>query len=768
FSNVFDVIKHNGNSEEDVKTFRENMSDKKQGAMRFKFDGSDYVFAFAPIEETDGWYLVSAIPNSSVIQHTQNILKTSQSFVFIFAAAIVIFALFVFVTYFYRKRVHAKETEVKYREQLFGLLANNTDDVFLMLSSEDLAVEYVSPNVERVLGVPSAEVKESVTALKNTDYADGSSVDEAALRNLPADGSVTYECEREHKETGARKFFLETVYRTSMGASEKFIVVLSDRTKERQTEYAIKEALESAQAANKAKSVFLSNMSHDIRTPMNAIIGFTELLKRDASDADKVMQHTRKISSSGQHLLGLINDILDMSKIENGKTVLNVCEFSLPELVEDLDDIMRPQAKAKKQRFDIVVHGIKEEKLLGDKLRINQILMNILSNAVKYTPEGGKILMEIRGLPRVNANFARLCFTVKDNGIGMSEEFLENIFKPFTREVSSTVNQIQGTGLGMSIAKNLVELMGGTISVESKQGEGSTFKIELELRISDGAAEHDFFRDHKICKALVVDDDADCCEGVVETLDGIGIETQSALSGAQAIDIVRTAHECGKDYDLILVDMKMPGMDGIETTRAIRKIVPKEASVMLLTAYDWSGVEQKAEKAGIDAFLPKPFFLSNLKQTIRNINGKKSGGVQETEDGQSLEGRRFLVAEDNELNSEILCELLDMKGVTCEVACDGKQALEMFEKSEENYYDAVLMDIQMPVMNGYEATKAIRASAHPRANTIPIIAMTANAFAEDINNALSSGMDAHVAKPVDMNRLEKVLTEHLYKGGNKN
>ena len=343
----------------------------------------------------------------------------------------------------------------------------------------------------------------------------------------------------------------------------------------------------------------------------------------------------------------------------------------------------------------------------------------------------------------------------------MSPEFLETVFKPFAREISSTVNQIQGTGLGMSIAKNLVELMGGTITVQSEQGKGSTFCVELELRVLDGEAESDW-NEYGLKKVLIIDDDEDVCQSVVAALSDCGLQADYVLDGASAISLVGKTGKNGGAYDLILVDMKMPGMNGIETTRSIRKTA-EDLPVMLLTAYDWSDCEEQAVEAGIDAFLPKPFFLSNFRQAVRKVCGERKSSPKPAEAAETLKGRRFLVAEDNELNSEILVELLDMKGVVCEVAVNGKEALDMFVKSEKDYYDLVLMDIQMPVMNGYEAAEALRASSHARAKQIPVIAMTANAFAEDIAKALSSGMNAHIAKPVDINRLESVLTEFLNK-----
>lgn len=756
-SNLFSVMEEEGNAQEHIQLFKENMSGSKSGAMRLKFNGDDYVCSFAPVEQTNGWNVVSLIPDASITGYADEILQSTQSFVIIIAVVFVIAVAFFLITYFFRRKVNAQQREVVYREQLFGILANNTDDVFLMGSLSDHTLDYVSPNAERILGIPAQGIKDDITVLTR---------DEENCRetqSLPESGSVTSECERTHKKTGEHRYFYDTVYREKIEGQDKFIAILSDRTGDKKAEDALKNAMEIAQVANKAKSAFLSNMSHDIRTPMNAIIGFTELLKRDAKDAEKVLQYTNKIYASGQYLLGLINDVLDMSKIESGKIVLNIAEINLADFVEEISVMMRPQAKQKKQEFEIFVQDIKEETLLGDKVRLHQILINILSNAVKYTPEGGRIEFSICELTRINDNFARIRFVVKDNGIGMSQEYLDKIFDPFTRETRDTVNKIQGTGLGMAITKNLVDMMGGNIKVESRLGEGSTFTVEVELRIDEETVNNEFWEEYGIHKTLVVDDDESVCLNVTDALKGAGLEAQFAMSGEEALKEVKTLHEEGGDFDLILLDMRMDGMNGVETARRIREIVAKDISILILTSYDWSEFEDEAREAGIDAFLPKPFFVSNLKLNIKKLKETKKSAQEDAVADCSLSGKHFLAAEDNELNAEILTELLDMIGVTCDIAENGQLAVEKFTGAEKGTYDAILMDVQMPVMNGYDATKAIRASAHPDAKSIPIIAMTANAFAEDIKNALDAGMNAHVAKPVDMALLEKILKDMLNK-----
>lgn len=760
-TDIEELLLQSGSGKEEIAQVKKLMEEGKRGALRLNFaSGEERVLAFSPLKSANS-YLVSLVPNSSIVSHVDEVLQTSQALTVIILLVVIIFTVFAAVIFVFRKKILAGETEVKYREQLFGLLANTTSDVYMLMSLKDFSLEYVSPNAQRVLGIPPKEIQKTIHALRENKARDELSKSLFALADLPVGGSATYKRNRIHKETGEIKHFIETVYRTTIDDADKFIILLSDRTAEIQSETALKDAMESAKAANRSKSVFLSNMSHDIRTPMNAILGFTELIKRDSESPEKVLEYTGKIYASGQHLLGLINDVLDMSKIENGKFVLNIQKFNLAEFVGEIETMMRPQAERKKQSFEICVHDLKEENLLGDKLRINQILINILSNAIKYTQENGKIKMEIQELPKINDNFARLRFTVTDNGIGISDDYLEHLFKPFTRELSSTVNSIQGTGLGMAITKNLVDLMSGTIDVKSRQGFGSSFVVELELRIDDEDVNNEFWKKAGLSRTLVVDDDEDICKNITAALADAGMDATYVLSGKDGIALVEKNHAEGKDFDLILIDLKMPDMDGIETAEKIRAGGAEEASIVVLTAYEWNEIESKARGVGVDAFLPKPFFVSNLKLNIRSM--QKDNDEYSALPKKALDGKRFLAAEDNELNSEILVELLDMYSSSCEVAENGKLALEMFEKSPTGYYDGVLMDIQMPVMNGYEAARAIRNSSHPDAETIPIIAMTANAFSEDISNSINAGMDAHIAKPMDMEKLESVYREIITK-----
>ncbi len=520
----------------------------------------------------------------------------------------------------------------------------------------------------------------------------------------------------------------------------------------------LKEALQTAQIANNSKTTFLSNMSHDIRTPMNAILGFATLLAKDVDDPEKVREYTRKITASGQHLLSLINDVLDISKIESGKVALTIGEFALKDMISSIDAIIRPAAKAKRQNFDIAVTGIKHEHLIGDETRINQILINLLSNAVKYTQEGGNIWLRIIGLDQHSNQFERIRFEVEDNGYGMTPEFLETIFDAFTRAENSTTNKVQGTGLGMAITKNIVELMGGMIEVFSMVEMGSLFTVDLELRIPETEGDEKFWEQKGISRILVVDDEPDLCETVRLLMEDTGVHVDASHSGEEALHM-RTCEDA-KDYDVVLMDWKMPGMNGIETARRMKETCAKDVPMLLMTAHDWEELEEEALEAGISGFLAKPFFVAAFKEKILEIMGERgleSPHLTQLSEG-SFGGKHFLVAEDNEINAEIIEELLDIEEATCEIVENGKLAVERFFGREPGTYDAVLMDIQMPVMNGYEAARAIRALDRQDAKLIPIIAMTANAFSEDVKEAMDAGMDAHIAKPVNMELLKQTLS----------
>ena len=519
------------------------------------------------------------------------------------------------------------------------------------------------------------------------------------------------------------------------------------------------EALQAAQAASNSKTMFLSNMSHDIRTPMNAVLGFAALLAMEADNPVKVREYTKKITASGQHLLSLINDVLDVSKIESGKVVLNIQEFTLNDLVSSVDAIIRPMADGKNQKFHVEVTGIRHEYFLGDETRINQILINLLSNAVKYTQEEGNIWFRIVGLKERSNQYERIRIEVEDDGYGMTPEYLKTIFDAFTRAENSTTNKVQGTGLGMAITKNIVELMGGTIEVSSEVDQGSLFQVELELRIPEGQMDKGFWEEHGIARILAVDEDAETCENIQNLMADTGVLIDTVYCVKDAVELLSDGEK--GSYQLVLLDWEATDFGGVLAAKKIRELLSDEVPILFMASYDTEHVPEALQMDCV-GILSKPFFASALKEKILEMQQEEKGTKDsETAEESSLEGLHFLAAEDNEINAEILSQILEMEGAGCEIAENGKLALERFERAAENEFDAILMDVQMPVMNGYEATRAIRALERSDAKKIPIIAMTANAFAEDEKEALDAGMDVHMAKPIEIEILKKIINQYV-------
>ncbi len=525
------------------------------------------------------------------------------------------------------------------------------------------------------------------------------------------------------------------------------------------------EALHAAQMASNSKTMFLSNMSHDIRTPMNAVLGFTTLLAKEAENPAKVREYTRKITASGQHLLSLINDILDVSKIESGKVVLTVEEFTLNDLVSSIDAIVRPMASARAQEFHVEVMDIKHERLLGDETRINQILINLLSNAVKYTPEGGNIWFRIIGLKQRSTQFERIRIEVEDDGYGMTQEYLKTIFDAFTRAENSTTNKVQGTGLGMAITKNIVELMGGTIEVSSEVNKGSLFRVELEFRIPEGQVDKLFWEQNGISRILFVGNNQQEGKSIRMLMDDIGVTVDIAADVENALSLLQDYKDTENGYQLALLDAGLSVMNDVQISGQIRNLLPITAPLLFMADHDVENMDymEEALQSGYTGILTKPFFVSALKEKVMEIQAEEAGEnkTSEEEADDSLQGLHFLAAEDNEINAEILSEILSIEGASCEIVENGRLALERFENAGEGEFDAILMDVQMPVMNGYDATRAIRELERKDAKEIPIIAMTANAFAEDEREALNAGMNVHLAKPIDVELLKQVIKRYI-------
>ena len=583
------------------------------------------------------------------------------------------------------------------------------------------------------------------------------------LRSQEEDYSMTYEFK---SETGINYHQVRVAYVKKKDGTRMAVVgtrnIDSLIKKERMQEEELKKAYAAAENASRAKTEFLSNMSHDIRTPMNAIVGLTAIAGANIESQDRVVECLGKITKSSRHLLGLINEVLDMARIESGRMSLAEEDFSLPELVDNLLTLTKPAIDEHKHQLEVHVEHIEHEAVCGDSLRIQQIFVNLMSNAVKYTPDGGNITLTIKEKPNGFSELGCYEFSIEDNGIGMTPEFQKIMFEPFSRADDHRTTKVQGTGLGMAIARNIVNLMNGDIQVESAPNKGTKITVTVYLKLQENEKEQE--KGLLDLPVLVVDDDQTCCESTVATLKEIGIAGEWVLTGKEAVERCYAHHETNNDYFAVILDWKMPEMDGIATARKIQERVGEEVTIIILTSFDFSEIEEEARAAGVDAFMAKPLFRSRLTATLRQLtSGKREKNARNyLEDfaSENYAGKRILLVEDNELNREIATEIIGMTGVTIDSAENGKIAVEKVMEAPEKWYDLIFMDIQMPIMNGYEATAAIRALAGSRGK-VPIIAMTANAFAEDVQLAKNTGMNEHIAKPLDLNKLNDVLKQWL-------
>ena len=529
----------------------------------------------------------------------------------------------------------------------------------------------------------------------------------------------------------------------------------------KESHHELETALMHAESANSAKTTFLNNMSHDIRTPMNAIIGFTSLAASHVDNREKVKEYLSKISTSSEHLLSLINDILDMSRIESGKVKINENPLNLPELLHDIRTIVQPNITSKQLDFLIDTVDVKNEDIIADKLRLTQILLNILSNGIKFNRTGGTISLRIRQLKSAPTGYGSYQFIIRDTGIGMKPEFQEHIFESFTREETSTVSGIQGTGLGMAITKNIVDMMGGTITVKSEEGQGSEFTVNLTFKLCGEAKSYEKIEQLQGLKVLVADDDTDTCLSISGMLTEIGMRSEWTVSGKEAVIRAKHSMEMGDEFYAYIIDWLMPDMNGIETVRRIRRVIGDSSPIIILTAYDWSDIEEEAKEAGVTAFCEKPLFMSQLRELLTNP-------VPKTKEPEKREwiynGKRILLVEDNELNQEIAQTILEDAGFMVETANDGVEAVKKMEQAVPGQYDLILMDIQMPVMNGYEAAKQIRSLKNRETASVPIVAMTANAFEEDREKSYEAGMNGYLAKPVSaealINTIDKIMKDN--------
>ena len=760
--NFFGILReHSDMSEKEINALLEKFKAGRTDAMLLNLDGRNYYLVYEKSDIQDWMFL--GLVQADIVNASMNRLQRSTIF-FVSAIVFCIAALFIsLIIQKNRTNLRRKDTEILYRDELFQKLSMNVDDVFLMLDAKTYQADYVSPNAEKLLGITVEQIRKDICILGKLHPEEQEDSEKNYMEKIQVHEQREWDFEYVHLKTGEKRWFHNIAMGSEVNGKKKYILVMSDRTSDRKMNQALSEAVRAAETANKAKSTFLSNMSHDIRTPMNAIIGFTTLAVSNIDDKKRVRDYLGKILSSSNHLLSLINDILDMSRIESGKIHLEETEVSLSDVLHDLKTIISGQIHAKQLELYMDAMDITNEDVYCDKTRLNQVLLNLLSNAVKFTPAGGTVSVRIRQYPGTVKGSELYEIRVKDNGIGMSQEFVQKIFSPFERERTSTVSRIQGTGLGMAITKNIVNMMGGTIEVLTEQGKGTEFIVRLPFRIQSKHQRIEKIAELEGLKALVVDDDFNTCDSVTKMLVKVGMRSEWTLSGKEAVLRARQSMEMGDAFHAYIIDWRLPDMNGIEVTRQIRSL-GDDTPIIILTAYDWSDIEVEARAAGVTAFCAKPMFMSDIRDTLMTAIGQKQAEAEAEilpTAGSDFRGKCILLVEDNELNSEIAAEILNEYGFLVDTAENGAEAVEKVKNSKPGNYDLVLMDVQMPVMNGYEATKQIRALDNPALAGITILAMTANAFDEDKKKALECGMDGFLSKPIVIEELISILQKNL-------
>ena len=760
--NFFGVLReHSDMSEKEINVLSEKFKAGRTDAMLVNLDGRNYYLVYEKSDIQDWMFL--GLVQADIVNASMNSLQF-HTMLLVGAVVLGIAALLIsFIIQKGRTNLRKKDTEILYRDELFQKLSMNVDDVFLMLDAKTYRVDYISPNAEKLLGITAEQIRKDICVLGKLYPGNHGDTEKNYLEKIQVHEQKEWDFEYVHQKTGEKRWFHNIAMGSEVSGKKKYIMVMSDRTSDWKMNQALSEAVRAAETANRAKSTFLSNMSHDIRTPMNAIIGFTTLAVSNIDDKNRVRDYLGKILASSNHLLSLINDILDMSRIESGKIHLEETEVSLSEVLHDLKTIISGQIHAKQLELYMDAMDVINEDVYCDKTRLNQVLLNLLSNAVKFTPAGGTVSVRLKQCPGTVKGSALYEIRVKDNGIGMSQEFVQKIFSPFERERTSTVSRTQGTGLGMAITKNIVDMMGGTIAVQTEQGKGTEFIVRLPLRIQSGHHRIEKIAELEDLKALVVDDDFNTCDSVTKMLVKVGMRSEWTLSGKEAVLRARQSMELGDAFHAYIIDWRLPDMNGIEVTRQIRSL-GDDTPIIILTAYDWSDIEVEARAAGVTAFCAKPLFMSDIRDTLMAAIGQNQAEQEKPvlpAAGSDFRGKCILLVEDNELNREIAVEILNEYGFLVDTAENGAEAVEKVKNSTPGDYDLVLMDVQMPVMNGYEATKQIRALTDPALAGITILAMTANAFDEDRKKSLECGMNGFLSKPIVIEELLNTLQNNL-------
>ena len=760
--NLLAELRGNSNlSEKKFDALSDDFAQGRNGSMMLTLRGTRYYLVYENMGIQD-WIMLGLVPVSVVNAGMDTLWRRTVEIVVVIACLLMVL-LIALIVHRSRDALRRRDTEILYRDELFTRLSRNVDDVFLMMDAETSRVDYVSPNIERLLGVPLEQVQQDIRALRALHPKDSPDHDKNFFAGIQCGEQCEWNADYAHQQTGERRWFHVVVMGSEVAGRTKYILVMSDRTADRKINQALSEAVAAAEAASRAKSTFLSNMSHDIRTPMNAIIGFTTLAVSNIDNQERVKDYLTKTLSSSRHLLALINDILDMSRIESGKLQLEETEVNLPEMLHDIKTIVGGQVHAKQLELYMDALDVTDEDVYCDRTRMGQILLNLLSNAIKFTPAGGTVSVRVRQLAGTVRDCAQYEFRVRDNGIGMSPEFAQKIFEPFERERTSTVSRIQGTGLGMAITRNIVEMMGGTITVQTEKNRGTEFIICLPLRVQTGTRREEKIAELAGLKALVVDDDFNTCDSVAKLLTRVGMRAEWTLSGREAVLRARQSIELGDPCRAYIIDWRLPDMNGIEVARQIRSL-NDDTPIIILTAYDWSDIEVEAKAAGVTAFCSKPMFLSDLRDTLLTAIGHTQTEAQDILPGKNADfrGRHILLVEDNELNREIAVAILHEYGFLVDTAENGAVAVEKIRTSDPGRYDLVLMDVQMPVMDGCTATQRIRALKDPARAAVPIVAMTANVFEEERKRAFDCGMNGFLSKPIVIEELIDALKDIIH------
>ena len=736
----------------DADALRTAVGAGETGAVYVSGGGYSYALSFRPMEIMD-WHLMLMVEKTAIsgirMEYTTQVKWIALGINLLIMVACLVF--YQINSLWIRKRA---SLQLSSRARIINVLSTNSQGVYLLIDGASGTCTFVSDSMESMLGMPHSAIQDQPIKLLFDLF--GNQEAEQKLREW--DRRSTCESERFLFRSEKDSKYLRI--RVFPPQHRETVMAVLDETADARREQALEDAVNLARNANQAKSTFLSNMSHDIRTPMNAIIGFTTLAAANADNAGKVKEYLSKILASGNHLLSLINDVLDMSRIESGKLQLEETEANLSAILHDIKTIISGQIHAKQLELYMDTMDVTDEDVYCDKTRLNQVLLNLLSNAIKFTAAGGTVSVRIAQLRNAPKGKGLYEIRVKDTGIGMSPEFAARIFEPFERERTSTVSKTQGTGLGMAISKNIVNMMGGTIEVHTEQGRGTEFIIRLALRLRSGHHSVKKIKELEGLKALVVDDDFNTCDSVTKMLVQVGMRSEWTLSGKEAVLRARQSIEISDPFHAYIIDWRLPDMNGIEVTRQIRAL-GDHTPIIILTAYDWSEIEAEARSAGVTAFCSKPMFMSDLRETLLTALGQRESAEEGSfpciQSAADFKGKRVLLAEDNELNREIAVEILSEYGFVMDTAENGAAAVEKISASQPGDYDLVLMDIQMPVMDGYQATRLIRALNNPVLSAIPILAMTANAFDEDRKAAAECGMNGFLSKPIHIEELIRTL-----------